>query len=271
MKTANLKGATAEAARFAQETLRHIPRIVISAEERLRQKVRSTLRLIVAAMFFLLSNVVTLGINVSMALAKKTGTEQSREKRQKGQQKAKLRFKQFTHLNRDAEQSKQSSTRTVSKQTGKASWYGKQFHNRRTASGKRFNTYAMMAAHRTLPFGTKVRVTNLSNKKSCIVEIADRGPYIGNRIIDLSYAAANELDFASKGIANVQIDIIDQSELFNYASMDGDIISPRRAKVEEAVIPQPMPEFDAMPRFPTRLMLQLRGIQPEVAFSESES
>lgn len=240
-------------ARFTQETLRDIPgiskipQIVISAEERLRQRVNRTLRLIVAALFFLIGNVVSLGINVSLALgAKKTGTEQTREKRNKGQQKTKLKLKTLSHLN-DRKPAVRSARTRVAQQVGKASWYGKQFHNRRTASGKRFNTYSLMAAHRSLPFGTLVKVTNLANGKSCVVEIADRGPYVGNRIIDLSYAAANELDFASKGVANVKVDVVSNVEPeVNFAE------HLRQAK----------PQFDVMPQFPERLMLQMKDMSP---------
>jgi rare lipoprotein A (peptidoglycan hydrolase) len=238
--------ATTKAVRFTQETLRDIPRIVISAEERLRQKVNSTLRLIVAALFFLIGNVVSLGINVSIALAKKTGTEQTREKRSKGQQKAKLKLKTLTHLN-DRKPAKKVQRPRISQQVGKASWYGKQFHNRKTASGKRYNMYAPMAAHRTLPFGTLCKITNLSNGKTCIVEIADRGPYVGNRIIDLSYATANELEFASKGVANVKLDVIGNVEPeFNFAEH----------------LRQPKPEFDVMPQFPERKLLRLQDMTP---------
>ncbi|HET6512075.1 MAG TPA: septal ring lytic transglycosylase RlpA family protein [Candidatus Kapabacteria bacterium] len=235
----------AGAVRLTQETLRELPRVVISAEERLRQKVNSALRLIVAALFFLIGNVVSLGINVSLALAKKGGTEQTREKRSKGQQKSKLKLKALSHLH-DRKPVAKASRAKVHKQVGKASWYGKPFHNRKTASGKRYNMYAPMAAHRTLPFGTLCKVTNLSNGKTCIVEIADRGPYVGNRIIDLSYAAANELDFASNGIANVQLDVISNVEPeFNFAEH----------------IRQPKPQFDEMPLFPQRKLLELRDLR----------
>ena len=94
---------------------------------------------------------------------------------------------------------------------GTASWYGHGFHNRKTASGKRFDQNAMMAAHRTLPFGTMVKVTNLKNHKSCIVEIADRGPFVKNRIIDVSRGAAQELGF--DGIAQVSLEVIDRVNL----------------------------------------------------------
>ncbi len=95
---------------------------------------------------------------------------------------------------------------------GIASWYGHEFNRRRTASGVRFNTHEMMAAHRTLPFGTKVLVTNLENHKSCVVEITDRGPYERGRIIDLSYAAAEKIGMAQSGVAPVQLEVLGTSE-----------------------------------------------------------
>ncbi|WXL26679.1 septal ring lytic transglycosylase RlpA family protein [Ectopseudomonas mendocina] len=88
---------------------------------------------------------------------------------------------------------------------GMASYYGAQHHGKKTASGEPFNQYALTAAHRTLPFGTKVRVTNLRNNKSVVVRINDRGPHIRKRIIDLSYQAAKELDMLRDGIAPVRI------------------------------------------------------------------
>ncbi len=90
-------------------------------------------------------------------------------------------------------------------QTGEASWYGREFHGRVTASGERFNMNEYTAAHRTLPFGTVVMVKNLDNGKSVQVRINDRGPYKKNRILDLSYAAAKDLDMISSGEAVVGI------------------------------------------------------------------
>ncbi len=77
---------------------------------------------------------------------------------------------------------------------GKASWYGKKFHGRKTSSGEKYNMHASTAAHRKLPFGTILKVTNTSNNKSTLVRINDRGPFVKNRIIDLSYKAANEIE-----------------------------------------------------------------------------
>lgn len=94
---------------------------------------------------------------------------------------------------------------------GVASWYGPGFHGRRTASGKRFNTNKLTAAHRTLPFGTKVLVTNLNNDKTVEVEINDRGPAKKtHREIDLSKAAAKQLGFASAGTAKVRVEVVEK-------------------------------------------------------------
>ena len=91
---------------------------------------------------------------------------------------------------------------------GLASWYGPGFHGARTANGERFNQHAMTAAHRTLPFGTQVRVTNVNNGRSVVVRINDRGPFTGGRVIDLSMAAAQTIGMVSSGVAPVQIEVL---------------------------------------------------------------
>lgn len=88
---------------------------------------------------------------------------------------------------------------------GKASWYGKKFHGRPTSSGEIYNMYSKSAAHKTLPLGTFVKVTNLSNRKMTVVRINDRGPFIKGRIIDLSYTAAKEIDLVGVGVAKVEV------------------------------------------------------------------
>ena len=92
--------------------------------------------------------------------------------------------------------------------TGTASWYGPGFHGKKTANGETFNQNAMTAAHKTLPFNTKVRVTDLDTKKSVVVRINDRGPYAKGRIIDLSKKAAEKLGMKDKGHARVKLDIL---------------------------------------------------------------
>jgi rare lipoprotein A len=93
-------------------------------------------------------------------------------------------------------------------QEGVVSWYGDRFHGRPTASGELFDASAMTMAHPTLPFGTKVRVTNLRNGRSVEVRVNDRGPFVGTRIADLSHAAAVTLGMMRRGLARVRIEIL---------------------------------------------------------------
>jgi rare lipoprotein A len=92
--------------------------------------------------------------------------------------------------------------------TGKASWYGGHHVGRRTASGEIFTRHLRTAAHKDLPLGTKVRVTNLQNRRSVVVRINDRGPYIDGRIIDLSERAARDLGMLRQGVAEVRLETI---------------------------------------------------------------
>ena len=91
---------------------------------------------------------------------------------------------------------------------GQASWYGPGFFGNRTANGEVFRPGTLTAAHRTLPFGTKVRVTNLRNGLSTVVRINDRGPFHGNRVIDLAHGAAHHLGLISSGVANVKLEVL---------------------------------------------------------------
>jgi len=92
---------------------------------------------------------------------------------------------------------------------GVASWYGQRFHGKRTASGERFDMYAFTAAHRTLPFGSIVRVVRTDTGGSVYVRINDRGPFVKKRILDLSYAAARQLGIIHSGTAPIHIEVID--------------------------------------------------------------
>ena len=94
-------------------------------------------------------------------------------------------------------------------QEGNVSWYGAQFHDRQTANGERFNMAALTMAHPTLPFGTRVRVTNLGNGRSVVVRVNDRGPFVGHRIADVSRGAAAQLGMVSRGVARVRIEALD--------------------------------------------------------------
>ncbi len=185
---------TTQAARVGAHVGTHAistAKIIITAEERLRQRIRAVLRFALATVFFAISGLVSLGANATTAFAKKVNSG----RRHHGLR-VKVRSPRLRYHHSD------------SKMTGMASWYGREFNRRRTASGVRFDTHAMMAAHRTLPFGTKVLVTNLQNHKSCVVEITDRGPYAKGRIIDLSYAAAEQLGMTEEGVAPVGLAIL---------------------------------------------------------------
>ncbi|HEX5170029.1 MAG TPA: septal ring lytic transglycosylase RlpA family protein [Cyclobacteriaceae bacterium] len=97
-------------------------------------------------------------------------------------------------------------------QTGKASFYADKFEGVTTASGQKYRHNKLTGAHKTLPFGTKVKVTNLANKQSVVVVINDRGPWMEGRIIDLSRAAAETLGFVNQGLAEVQLEVVDPGD-----------------------------------------------------------
>jgi rare lipoprotein A len=101
-----------------------------------------------------------------------------------------------------------ADTKPISVETGLASWYGSPYHNRRGSNGEIYNMQAMTAAHRTLPLGSIVRVTNLKTGHSALVRITDRGPFIEGRILDLSQAAAKKVDVLQAGVARVRIEVL---------------------------------------------------------------
>ena len=170
----NLITISKEAVKRSGDALKEFPREVISAEEILRHRVQTILRLALATIFFWLTSLISIGA---------TAFAQVAAKNQPAKTKATARHRHhYKSLKRSADPNMSM--------IGTASWYGHGFHNRKTASGKRFDQDALMAAHRTLPFGTILKVTNIANNKSCIVEITDRGPFVKNRIIDVSRGAA---------------------------------------------------------------------------------
>ena len=103
---------------------------------------------------------------------------------------------------------KEKTSNSGSSHSGIASYYGKGLHGSKTANGERHNRNEMVAAHRSLPFGTKVKVTNLSNGKEVVVRINDRGPFIKGRVIDLSYGAFSKIENPGKGITKVKLDVL---------------------------------------------------------------
>jgi rare lipoprotein A len=110
---------------------------------------------------------------------------------------------------------------------GVASWYGKKFHGRTTSSGEVYDMYAPTAAHRILPFGTVVQVTNLTNGRKTVVTINDRGPFVKDRIIDLSQKAAHDLDMVEPGTASVEIEVVGIDEKY----------APPKASLDDLTIP----------------------------------
>jgi rare lipoprotein A len=101
---------------------------------------------------------------------------------------------------------------TTSVESGKIAWYGKKFAGHRTASGEAYNPDAMTMAHKTLPFGTRVKVTNLANKKSVTLRVNDRGPTQPNRIVDVSRTAAQRLGFVRAGLTEVKLEVIEAAK-----------------------------------------------------------
>jgi rare lipoprotein A len=101
-----------------------------------------------------------------------------------------------------------AGTAPLATETGRASWYGPPYHNRRGSNGEVYNMNAMTAAHRTLPLGSIVRVTNVKTGHSALVRITDRGPFIPGRVLDLSLAAARKIDVYSPGVAEVRVDVM---------------------------------------------------------------
>ena len=123
-------------------------------------------------------------------------------------------------------------------QTGIASLYGAKFHNKKTASGERFNMHAYTAAHPFLEFGTEVKVTNLNNSKSVTVRINDRGPFVKGRIIDLSQAAAKELDFIRQGITKVKIETVAEPTPKNSKQKNLNIAKNESKPLTREILPQ---------------------------------
>jgi len=113
---------------------------------------------------------------------------------------------------------------------GIASWYGKKFHGRPTSSGKIYDMHQVSAAHKTLPLGTSLKVTNLENNKSIVLKVNDRGPFVAGRIIDLSFKAAKMLDLVNKGTAEVMIEAIR-------------IVTEDKKSSTGFLNPEPLPDF----------------------------
>lgn len=130
------------------------------------------------------------------------------------------------------------------KAEGTASWYGLKFHGHTTSNGEKYDMYAFSAAHKTLPLPTYLKVTNLANGRSVIVRVNDRGPFHGNRLIDLSYAAAVRLGYQKKGLAHVKIEAINVPK--------GGVYNPNSAPVRDTHKEAAPPVVLASPPVPVK-------------------
>lgn len=142
--------------------------------------------------------------------------------------------------------------------TGVASWYGRKFHGQRTSNGEQYNMYAMTAAHRTLPLPSYVRVRNLDNNRQVIVRVNDRGPFLHNRLIDLSYAAAARLGVIRSGTARVEVTAVSPGDHFRgNPNVAVNPIENPASEVEVKPLPPShsasiIPEANAAERIPPR-------------------
>ena len=122
--------------------------------------------------------------------------------------------------------------------TGKASYYGGAFHGRKSASGKIYDMYKYTCAHKSLPFGTMLKVTNKENGKTVTVEVTDRGPYVEGRIVDLSVAAAKDLDMMKSGVVDIEAEIIKKEEEPDKSSARLILTEPELLKEFKALVPR---------------------------------
>lgn len=148
------------------------------------------------------------------------------------------------------------SSSTGYKERGIASWYGKKFHGRQTSNGERYDMYRMTAAHKKLPLPTNVKVTNLKNGRSIVVRVNDRGPFVKNRLIDLSYAAAKELDIITAGTAMVEVEAVDMAYTGPITAV-APAAGATPAPVPEAAPAAPVAVAAAAPPAATRMYVQV--------------
>jgi len=172
-----------------------------------KKKVGSSIRKAVAIALFSLTTLMTVGGNLNLALAGKL-----RQVKSGGQ------FRLLNIYNSLKASNPALINAMNNAKQGLASWYGGMFHGRKTAMGTTYNMNAMTAAHRTLPLGTWVKVTNERNGKSAIVQVTDRGPYVANRIMDLSSAAATQLGYKSSGTTQITMQILGKNPNVEMAS-----------------------------------------------------
>ncbi len=148
-------------------------------------------------------------------------------------------------------------------ETGTASWYGTKFHGKQTANGERYDMYAMSAAHKTLPMPTMVRVTNLDNGRSVVVHVNDRGPFVKNRIIDLSYAAAKTLGYDNNGTAPVRVEVLGNSQSGNSPVVSSRTAQPAPVQ-RPLILPKANPVVATSKPTPGAMYIQLGAFSSHI-------
>ncbi len=173
-------------------------------------------------------------------------------------------------------------------EVGTASWYGIDFHGKKTATGEVYDMFSVSAAHKTLPLGTKVRVTNLQNGRELELTVNDRGPFVDGRIIDLSYASARLLGMADNGVARVRVDGVSDNPAIAGASVKtmavaASEVPPRRPKqiverdiierntVEESVRPQAQVKVQAQTQKKTESLVAAKAAPKAQAIAKADS
>ena len=159
-------------------------------------------------------------------------------------------------------------------QSGVASWYGPWHHGKSTATGEAFDMFAMTAAHRTLPLGTLVRVEHKESGKSVIVRINDRGPYVKNRIIDLSYAAADSLGLSEAGISSVTLEIVGDKEGYPLSGSQAFFVRLQETQVSSDAVAQQLRRLIRLGLYDAASLLHTQdgvmAIGPYASFQESQ-
>lgn len=145
------------------------------------------------------------------------------------------------------------STPALAQTEGKASYYGNRFHGRKTSDGSRYHKDSLTCAHRTLPFGTLLKVTNKKNGKEVVVKVTDRGPFIRGRVVDLSMAAAKELEMVSMGVASVEVEAIGHAnDKSSLASQRGSLMANRNVLPQAKYIDPATGEYYTMDEWKER-------------------
>ncbi len=182
-----------------------------------RKQAGMSLRKIVAIVLFAAGAFLTLGSTVNLALAKRMRKASSRMSHSILAHSGQFRLLNIYNSMRTVHPGFINAMNRAT--TGLASWYGGIFQGRKTAMGTTYNMNSMTAAHRSLPLGTWVRVTNQENGRSVVVQVTDRGPYVANRIMDLSHAAAEKLGYADAGTTQISMQVLgDNPEAPNASS-----------------------------------------------------